>query len=242
MLGYDEGSVSFVVDTVHCALASRADAAVSLHTRKTFGGGESSKKGKFLQECSPVAQRNTADNSVCCDDARASKEAARLAVVRVSIGREHAAAERTRKVAGAAALDVFVLMREVARRSSGIWTTERGVAYPGCVFVATNDADMLQERLSASILHGMQLIESHDTVSFLSDEEAAFVRDLGGVDHVIHMSVGDIVAGRLIVRSGSLAGHEGLVAHVDRHRRSAWLSTDAPARGLRVGLEVVSKS
>lgn len=74
------------------------------------------------------------------------------------------------------------------------------------------------------------------------------MRRIGDARHVIRMSVGDVVEGRLVVHEGALVGCEGLVAHVDRHRRSAWLQAadpvlrDASGRGLRVGLEVVSKS
>lgn len=236
-----EGSVSIVVDTVQFAPASVRDAAASSRVRKSTGGGRS-QKGRDLQGRRSVTQRHSVANPSQSDTSVAPARRTRLAAVSVPAGQERAAAERIRTHAGTAATEVFVLMREVARRTSGTWTTERAIAYPGCVFVATGDAEALQERLAAPGLRGAHLIESNSAVSFLSDEEAAFVYDLGGADHVIRMSVGDIVAGRLVVRSGSLVGHEGLVARVDRHRRSAWLAADAPARGLRVGLEVMSKS
>ncbi len=157
-------------------------------------------------------------------------------------GTEQRAAECVRRVAGDAARDVFVLQREVPRHSKGTWAVERDVAYPGCVFVEVADAEALRNRLEGAPATRARLIRNGRDISLLAPKEARLLLDLGGADHVVRMSVGDVVEGQLVVRSGSLAGHEALIAHVDRHRRSAWLVANPPARGLRVGLEVVSKS
>lgn len=116
------------------------------------------------------------------------------------------------------------------------------------MFAAVRDAEAFVERVDtpAFAALGIHLITTQSALGtpeprFLSQREADFVRRIGDARHVIRMSVGDVVEGRLV-------GCEGLVAHVDRHRRSAWLQAadpvlrDASGRGLRVGLEVVSKS
>ena len=91
------------------------------------------------------------------------------------------------------------------------------------------------------------LVGTGGAVATLSDEEVAFVRDFGGARHVVEMSRGAIVDGRLVVSEGPLAGREHLVAKIDRHKRIAFLDirTGAALGGggaVRVGLEVVSKS
>ncbi|MBM6689078.1 hypothetical protein H6A35_09430 [Collinsella tanakaei] len=114
--------------------------------------------------------------------------------------------------------------------------------YSGYVFAETRDIEVFETRLQASP-SARAVLEKVDTLHVLNDREVRTLYELGGVGHIIRMSVGDIVSGRLVVRSGSLAGREDLIARVDRHRRSAWLRTGSPRSfGLRVGLEVVSKS
>lgn len=232
--------MSIVVDTAHLAPVTCIDAARAPQVQQCFGGGRS-QTGIGLQRDPSAAVLCTATEAQSAQVKNASVTPD-LAVVSVAAGHEHAAADRIRAVAGDAAREVFVLKREVAYRVSGTWMTKQDVAYPGCVFVAVADADALHKRLKHLAQHDAHLIGSNDAASLLSAEEAALVYGLGGADHVIRMSVGDIVSGNLIVRTGALVGREALVSHVDRHRRSAWLAAEAPARGLRVGLEVVSKS
>lgn len=232
--------MSIVVDTAHFAPVTCTDAARAPQVQQSIGGGRS-QTGIGLQQDPSAAAPCTAAKAQSAQ-VKNTSATPDLAVVSVAAGHEQAAAGRIRTAAGDAAREVFVLKREVAHRVSGTWVTRRDVAYPGCVFVAVADADALHKRLKHLAQHNTHLIESNDVASLLSAEEAALVYGLGGVDHVIRMSVGDIVSGNLIVRTGALVGREALVSHVDRHRRSAWLAAEAPARGLRVGLEVVSKS
>lgn len=158
-------------------------------------------------------------------------------------GRERLAAERIKAVAGDAAHEAFALFREVPRRVAGAWRTERELAYPGYVFIAVCDPKALQERLGAVLATAdIHLLMQDNEIQLLDPAQAKLVWELGGAEHVVRMSVGDIVAGQLVVREGSLVGHERYVTRVDRHRRSAWVAADSGARGVRVGLEVVSKT
>lgn len=226
--------------------------AVDAATAITNGGGRSSAKlagvcvtprcyAPAAGQTAALASRIQTDNPI--------------AALSVPRGREEACARRIRAAAGSSASEVFVLARECARSHAGAWELVREPAYPGSVFAAVRDAEAFVERVDtpAFAALGIHLITTQSALGtpeprFLSQREADFVRRIGDARHVIRMSVGDVVEGRLVVHEGALVGCEGLVAHVDRHRRSAWLQAadpvlrDASGRGLRVGLEVVSKS
>ena len=174
-------------------------------------------------------------------------------------------ARRVMRAAEGAALDAYALRREMLRREDGAWRLCQDVLFPGYVIVETCDPELLAKRLevlsaSSHLVHG-----AGNSVGTLTEREAALVRTLGGRDHLVGVSVGEIVSNRLNVTSGPLVGLEGLVAKIDRHKRIAYLDaaafasfaageprrpgrrcgavaapTDVP-RPVRVALEVVRK-
>lgn len=161
-------------------------------------------------------------------------------------GHERAQARRAARVAGDSLIDGFVLYRQALRRFEGAWYLREEVMFPGYVFLVTADRTALAERLDL-LAPSARLVGAGGAVATLSDEEVAFVRDFGGARHVVEMSRGAIVDGRLVASEGPLAGREHLVAKIDRHKRIAFLDirTGAALGGggaVRVGLEVVSKS
>lgn len=160
-------------------------------------------------------------------------------------GHERALARRAARVARDALADCFVLYRQALRRFEGAWHLCEEVMFPGYVFLVTADRTALAEQLGL-LAPAARLVGAGKAVATLDDDEVAFVRDFGGLQHVVGMSTGVIVDGRLTVYEGPLAGREHLVAKIDRHRRTAFLDirTGAALGGgaVRVGLEVVSKS
>lgn len=163
-------------------------------------------------------------------------------VVAIASGHEHATARRIARVVGDAASSVFALDRECPRRKGGVWSLERTVAFPGYVFVEMLDADELEKRLTL-LTTPYRLLKVGDAPSVLDEDEDAVVRGMGGSEHLISTSIGELVAGSLRVTQGPLFGYERLIARIDTHRRSAWLRPLRHAeRGIRVGLEVVAKS
>lgn len=169
-------------------------------------------------------------------------EALPIVVVAVTPGHEHAAARRIARVAGATADEVFALERECPRRKGGVWSLERSIAYPGYVFAALRDAEGFEDAL-ALVNAPFRLLKVGDAPSMLDEDELAVVRDMGGAEHVIRTSFGSLAAGALTVSAGPLRGLERLIARIDTHRKSAWLVPLRHAqRGMRVGLEVVSKT
>lgn len=78
----------------------------------------------------------------------------------------------------------------------------------------------------------------------IREDEQQFLAGMMNPRHEIEKSVGDIVEGKLVIRSGPLKGKTHLVTKIDRHkqvgiiRASLW----GRERAMKVGLEVVSKT
>ena len=174
--------------------------------------------------------------------------------------REDAAARRVAALGGDAVRACFPLRRQMPRKAAGEWGIVSDLLLPGYLLLASDDPEAVEHALCRSTQPDVVLGIGR-CVAALSDGEAALLHALGGSDGVVRVSCGAIEDGRLVVASGPLAGLEGLVCHVDRHRRAAWLDpsladevllgrptgSGAPtlpvdARGLKVGLEVISKS
>ncbi|WP_160710169.1 antitermination protein NusG [Enterorhabdus sp. P55] len=176
--------------------------------------------------------------------------------------REDAAARRVMALGGDAVRACFPLRRQMPRKTAGEWGIATDLLFPGYLFLASDDPEAVAHVLRRSTQPDLML-SADGALAALTDAEAALVHALGGAEGVVRVSRGAIEGGRLAVASGPLAGLEGLVCHVDRHRRAAWLDPSradevllgrapgvaagtlalpADARGLKVGLEVVSKS
>ena len=160
-----------------------------------------------------------------------------LAVLHVSAGRERGAIRRVAGKLGSLASDVFTITREMPKRIDGAWDLVRETLYPGYIFIQLSDVSDLP--VAGKLLHA-------EILSALDPREAELLLGLSGREHLIRMSYGDIADGKLQVSMGPLRGREHLVAHIDRHRRKAWLQisgiSQAEDRKLGVGLEVMSKS
>ena len=180
-------------------------------------------------------------------------------------GREHSMARRIMRAMGDSASAAIVFERELPRRVRGAWGTVREILFSGYVVVRTADADALEREIESRT----EAFGPHvDPVPIRLDDRAMdLLANMAGERGVLRMSVGDIVDGRLKVRSGALKGVEHLVARIDRHKRLAYLKTGlfgdaerglsvwgsstggsgrrtgaARELGLCLGLEVVAKS
>ena len=183
-------------------------------------------------------------------------------VVQVVPTREDAAARRIAALGGDAVQACFPLRRQMLRRKGGVWSYAEEPLLPGYLFLASDDPDLVNRILRRSTWPDVML-GADGCLSTLADDEAALVRALADEEGVVRSSRGRIVEGELMVDAGPLAGLEGLVRRVDRHHRAAWIDPSragevilgadparsgaeavlpAGAHGLKVGLEVVSKS
>lgn len=150
-----------------------------------------------------------------------------LCAVSVRAGSEAAMARRIMRAAEGAALDAYALRRELLRREEGAWRLRQDVLFPGYVIVETCDPELLGKRLEVLSAFSHLVYGAGGAVGTLTKREAALVRMLGGRDHLVGVSVGEIVSNRLNVTSGPLVGLERLVAKIDRHKRIAYLDAAA---------------
>ena len=148
---------------------------------------------------------------------------------------------RMARLAGSTLEDCFTLTVELQRRRQGVWCTEYEPLFPGYLFLQVSDLAGFESRLSLSTEYA-RLLRLGRAAATLTPAEAAFVREVGGPNHLIGMSEGVVEQGRLRVYAGPLAGREGLVKNFNRHKRMAYLRTGFNAAGVtRVGLEVPMK-
>lgn len=205
----------------------------------------------------PFTQTDSADDAAPVRG-RDPLAAATWCAVQVRFGSERAMAHRIERVSGSAVLDTFVLQRELPYRKDGVWGVRTDLLFPGYVLVATGDVDALERQLNL-ITEFHQLVCQGDAVATLAPEEVTLIRALGGSGRTVGVSLGEIIAGELVVRRGPLVGLEDIIAKIDRHKRVAYLDPSAfprvsepvartaesrrPQRRMpRVGLEVTVKS
>lgn len=195
--------------------ASYLAQSITVSTSKNISGGGVPAESFSLGERLRLANLLTKDNQP------------RLVALRAPRGARVACARALRT---GLAVDAFELSCMELHRIRGAWVVEARSAWPGYVLVEP-----------ASGVDPSELADALGAVGALTSLESALVRRLGGATHVIQISQGRIVDGRLAVDFGPLAGLEPLISRIDRHRRLAWLEPE-PGRAIAVGLEVTSKS
>ena len=95
-----------------------------------------------------------------------------------------------------------------------------------------------------SVIGFTKLIGTGKEVAALTEEEILLLQRLGGDEHVAVMSEGIIEQSQVKVISGPLAGMEGCIRRIDRHKRRAWLEVDMFGRKqlIQAGIEIVAKN
>ena len=75
-------------------------------------------------------------------------------------------------------------------------------------------------------------------------QEAKFLSQFGGQQHIVDMSIGYIEGDMIHIDSGPLIGYEGHVTKIDRHKRIAYVDISLFGRQttVKVGLEIISKT
>ena len=182
-------------------------------------------------------------------------------VVQVVPSREDAAARRVAALGGDAVQTCFPLRRQMLRKKAGAWNYALEPLFPGYLFLASDDPEAVDFALRRSTQPDLML-GADGRLATLSDAEAALVHALADAQGVVRSSRGRIVEGDLVVEYGQIVGLEELVRRIDRHHRAAWLDPARAAEvllgadpscaaasalptashGIKVGLEVVSKS
>ena len=169
---------------------------------------------------------------------------ARIYVIQVTSGREERTRSMVLRLLGDVVGDCYTPGYECARKVGGEWRTVTRMLFPGYVFVETADPAGLLQRLRTVPAFTRLLGASDDSILALTDGEVAWLNAFTNAEtHVAEMSEGVIEGDRVLVTKGPLRGHEGLIAKVDRHKRTAELQIRMFGRDkrVRIGLEIVRK-
>lgn len=137
----------------------------------------------------------------------------------------------------------FVPYYEEKKKYQGTWHTEKRVLFPGYVF-------MISERL-ADLYKGLRkvigmtkLLGTGEEIVPLTKEEVDFLKKMGAGEKAVEVSIGMIENGTVVIIDGPLAGMEGCIRKIDRHKRKAWLQVNMFGRTtqMEAGLEIVRKT
>lgn len=165
-------------------------------------------------------------------------------VVQVRTGMEEAICAQCRKVIPETALEkVFLPYYIAAKKYHGEWHEEEKVLFPGYVFMITDDLNKLHIELG-NVLGLTKLLGTGQDIIPLTDEEVDFLLAFGREEQCVEMSEGIIEQEKVRILKGPLAGMEGYIRKIDRHKRKAYLEIQMFGRTveMQAGLEIVRKS
>lgn len=136
----------------------------------------------------------------------------------------------------------FVPRKAISIKREGEWKIAEKPLFPGYLFVDTEDAVELSQKLRR--IEGFTQILTTDKKFFpLYGNDANFVEKLYNGGGVFDISEGYIEGDLVRVTAGPLFGLEGLIKKIDRHKRIACLEFDMFGRvvSTTVGLEITEK-
>lgn len=164
-------------------------------------------------------------------------------VIQVMSGREHQMAELCRKQDMQDGEDVFIPLYQRKKKIKGEWKMCEAILFPGYLFFDTKDVEQLYYRLK-NVSGLTRILATGDEFTPLHEAEIAFLKQFGGKQHIVEMSVGYIEGDTCTVTSGPMQGFTGVIKRIDRHKKIAVLEVEFFGRSteVTVGLEIVEKS
>ncbi|MDE5697663.1 MAG: antiterminator LoaP [Lachnospiraceae bacterium] len=136
----------------------------------------------------------------------------------------------------------FVPYYKEQKKYQGTWHTEQKLLFPGYVFMVSNRLEELYQDLQRII--GMtRLLGTGDDIVPLQENEIELMKKMGAGRNAMEVSTGIIEKGSVVITQGPLAGMEGCIRKIDRHKRKAWLEVSMFGRTMKMeaGLEVIEK-
>lgn len=166
-------------------------------------------------------------------------------VVQTEGGKERHACELMSKALNPDVVtECFVPCSEVAKKFGGKWHRVERVMFPGYVFIDTTDVDEVERDLRS--VPGFTRVLGIDGKCIpLDGDEVSWLNALTGKqDRTVRMSEGVIEGGKIVILSGPLVGHTGMISKIDRHKRLAYVEIAMLGRKslVKLGLEIVRKS
>lgn len=137
----------------------------------------------------------------------------------------------------------FVPYYEEKKRYQGSWHTEKRILFPGYVFMVSGRLADLYKGLQK--VTGMtKLLGTGEEIVPLTEEEVNLLKKMGAGEKPVGLSTGIIENGTVMITDGPLAGMEGCIRKIDRHKRKAWLEVEMFGRTtqMEAGLEIIRKT
>ncbi len=163
-------------------------------------------------------------------------------VMQVYTGMEAEVCQQCQSVVMKQDEEVFVPLAERMTKTKGEWSLTMSRLFPGYVFVDTERIEDFHERLK--YIGGMtKILRTGEEMTPVYPQEEAYLRLLGGREHIVRYSQGYIRGEELIIISGPMKNWKGQVKKVLRHRRLVAL--EVPLMGhlveVTVGMGIVSR-
>lgn len=164
-------------------------------------------------------------------------------VIQVKTGNEEKVCAFCRQLVDDTVLqDCFLPKTDRRQKKQGVWRTVQKVLFPGYIFLVTEDSNELFRELK-KVPEFTKLLGDESGFIPLYEQEEAFLRKICDDNYVVAMSEGYMVGDKVYVTSGAMAGLEGCIKKIDRHKRQAILSIQFFGRITEVtmGLEIVER-
>ena len=104
--------------------------------------------------------------------------------------------------------EVFVLLAERMTKKQGKWSMVTGRLFPGYVFVETGRIEDFYKRLKGTGWTA-RILRTGEEITPVYPEEEAYLKQLGGREHIVRYSEGYIEGDKLTVTSGAMKGCQG---------------------------------
>lgn len=143
--------------------------------------------------------------------------------------------------------EAFFPVVEIKKRIHGKDKMVEKSLYPGYVFIRTQDPTDVYLRGKAGkgklMLQNIRMLRNQEVMLPIAPEEEQMLYELCGDDHRCDMSKGLIVGGKVIITSGPLKTFTGRIRKINRHKKTAEITTRLLGRDVNVlvGLEIVQK-
>ena len=163
-------------------------------------------------------------------------------VIQVYTGKELEIVQQCRDRVMDEGEDVFVPLVERWTKIQGERTLIMSKLFPGYVFIETNQIEDFHIRLK-KIYAMTKILRTGEEMTPIHPEEEAYLKQLGGDEHVVKYSEGYIEGDKLVVTSGALKDFEGKVKKVLRHKRLVVVEVPLLGRTVEVtvGMGVVER-
>lgn len=141
--------------------------------------------------------------------------------------------------------DVFVPCFLKPYHRNGEWSEVRKVLFPGYIFVDTDKAgaEIIKDIVRRHISLKAEVICSNADFVPIYNEEQKFIESLMDKEHVVRISTGNVVDGKVVVDDGPLAPYADKVCWYDRHKRMARveMSLMGQTKSILVGLALENR-